>query len=142
MNYDLPVEPRVDRPLVSPVTIGRGSYLDALQLALTEAVGGRGGAILVSGEAGVGKSRLLGEAEVRATRMGMMIVRGNCWENDRALPYAPLLDFASLSPLSQSFADREAHWQPYVPELMTLLPDLASFFPGLTPSVQLEPSNT
>lgn len=77
MYHDLPVEPRVDRPLVSPVTIGRGSYLDALELALAEAVAGRGGAILVSGEVGVGKSRLLGEAEARAARMGMLIMRGN-----------------------------------------------------------------
>ena len=129
----------MDRLLVSPVTIGRGSYLNALELALAEAAAGRGGAILVSGEAGVGKSRLLGEAEARATRMGMMIVRGNCWENDRALPYAPLLDLLRSLFISQSFADRETHWQAYAPELMKLLPDLASFFPGLTPTTQLEP---
>ncbi|MEP6774072.1 MAG: AAA family ATPase [Chloroflexota bacterium] len=129
----------MDRPLVSPVTIGRGSYLHALEMALAEAVTGRGGAILVSGEAGVGKSRLLGEGEARAARMGMMIVRGNCWENDRALPYAPLLDLLRSLLFSQSFVDRETHWQPYAPELIKLLPDLASFFPGLMPSPQLEP---
>lgn len=139
MNHDPPIQPRVDRPLVSPVIVGRGSYLDALEVALAGAAGGIGGTVLVSGEAGVGKSRLLDEAESRAMRRGMAIVRGNCWENDRALPYAPLLDLLRSMFFSQPPVDLVAHWQPYAPELIKLLPDVAAFFPDLVPSPQLEP---
>ena len=139
MNHDPPVQPRVDRPLVSPVIVGRGSYLDALELALAAVAGGNGGTVLISGEAGVGKSRLLGEAELRAERRGMAIERGNCWENDRALPYAPVLDLLRSLLFAHSPHEPAAGWQPYAPELVKLLPELAGLVPGLEPSPPLEP---
>ena len=45
----------------SPEIVGRSTEMDHLSRALDAAAGGRGGAILISGEAGVGKTRLLTE---------------------------------------------------------------------------------
>ena len=51
------VEPRVS----SPVLVGRSDQLSALDAALAEAGQGRPSAVMVGGEAGVGKSRLVRE---------------------------------------------------------------------------------
>lgn len=48
--------------------------------------------MLISGEAGIGKSRLVREACSYARRVGIKILQGNCFETDSSLPYAPLLD--------------------------------------------------
>jgi predicted ATPase len=54
-----------------PVVVGRDTELESLRIALAEAEAGRGSVVVLAGEAGVGKSRLLGElAEVMRTRGG------------------------------------------------------------------------
>lgn len=58
----------LDRAFVSPVPIGRLAEMEWLEVALRQAGLGAGQCVLVSGEAGVGKSRLL--AEVRAGSAG------------------------------------------------------------------------
>ena len=81
-----------DKPTVCPVTVGRAPYLAALDTQLDAVRTGRGGVAILAGEAGVGKSRLVAEARARAARRGMSILEGRCFEPDRTLPYAPLLD--------------------------------------------------
>jgi len=51
--------------------------------------------VLLTGEAGIGKSRLVAEARRLASELGFTVVQGNGYEQDRALPYAPLLDLQS-----------------------------------------------
>jgi ATP/maltotriose-dependent transcriptional regulator MalT len=80
------VEPRV----ASPVLVGRSGQLSALDTALAEA--GRGGpsAVMVGGEAGVGKSRLLSEFAERSRSTGMRVLMGGCLElGAEGLPFAP-----------------------------------------------------
>ena len=66
------VEPRVS----SPVLVGRSGQLAALDAALAEA--GRGGpsAVMVGGEAGVGKSRLITEFAARSRGAGARVLAG------------------------------------------------------------------
>jgi predicted ATPase len=47
------------RTMVSPVFVGRDAELAALTAALDAAVAGEPAVVLVSGEAGVGKTRLV-----------------------------------------------------------------------------------
>src|SRR4051812_50111397 len=60
----------VGRTLVSPVFIGREAELATLTAALDAAVGGDPAVVLLSGEAGVGKTRLVEEAAERAGEAG------------------------------------------------------------------------
>ena len=57
-----------------------------------DACAGRRGAALVTGEAGIGKSRLVAEALAGLDAERARVLRGRCFEPDRALPYAPILD--------------------------------------------------
>ena len=57
-----------------PVVVGRGAEMEALRFALAEAEAARGGVVVLAGEAGLGKSRLLGElAEVARARGGVAL---------------------------------------------------------------------
>jgi predicted ATPase len=44
--------------------------------------------LLISGEAGIGKSRLVSDARAMADQTGRRSVIASCFETDRALPYA------------------------------------------------------
>ncbi|MFE0463275.1 AAA family ATPase [Kitasatospora sp. NPDC058965] len=77
---------------VSPVFVGRGSELATLGGALRRAAGGAPQALLIGGEAGVGKTRLLEEFLCTAERDGTVVMLGNCLEvGAEGLPYAPLV---------------------------------------------------
>lgn len=59
---------------------------------LVRAQEGHGSTLLISGEAGIGKSRLLRAMIDRARSMGFAVLQGASYEADRAQPYAPILD--------------------------------------------------
>src|SRR5689334_20806776 len=64
--------------------VGRAAELAALEAD--------GGVVLVTGDAGVGKSRLIGELERRATAAGKLVLIGECVElADGELPYAAIV---------------------------------------------------
>ncbi len=50
---------RLHQPVVCPAMIGRTAEMTVLQDCLEQTVGGQGGVVLLSGEAGIGKSRLV-----------------------------------------------------------------------------------
>jgi DNA-binding CsgD family transcriptional regulator/tetratricopeptide (TPR) repeat protein len=78
--------------------IGRAGELAELEAALAEATAGAATLAFVSGESGVGKSRLLNELLERAHAAGGRCFGGECVElGDDELPYAPLV--AALRPL-------------------------------------------
>ena len=78
--------------MACPLTVGREAELATLEQLLALAVNGQGQAVLIEGEAGVGKSRLVTETVARATALGCTVLQGGCFEQDRALPYAGLID--------------------------------------------------
>ena len=60
--------------------VGRGPELAALLAALESAVAGEPAVVLVGGEAGVGKTRLVEEAAERARERGVRVLTGSCIE--------------------------------------------------------------
>jgi DNA-binding CsgD family transcriptional regulator/tetratricopeptide (TPR) repeat protein len=76
--------------------VGRQSQLAELELAFREALDGNPRLILVSGDSGVGKTRLL--AQAGQSFDGALLLHGQCLEQgELELPYAPLL--GALRPL-------------------------------------------
>ena len=82
----------VGRRVSSPAFVGRSEQLEALGAALLRADAGEAGAVFVSGESGVGKTRLVAEfARVVRAGEGRILV-GACVDvGGSELPYAPLL---------------------------------------------------
>jgi len=77
-----------DGPLV-----GRAEELDHLLQHVDQAVSGRGSAVLVAGDAGVGKTRLLDELATRAPAHGVRVLIGHCVDlGEVGLPYLPFVD--------------------------------------------------
>jgi predicted ATPase/DNA-binding CsgD family transcriptional regulator len=84
--------------LTSSHFVGRTGELAELELALAEAAARRPVLVLIGGESGVGKSRLVSEFEARIAAERTLILRGEGIDHGEGdLPYAPLL--AALRPL-------------------------------------------
>src|SRR4051812_6533536 len=79
--------------LVCPDLVGRDDELRTLDAAMARAIEGQATVALVSGEAGVGKTRLIGEAARRAAGAGARVLTGRCVPlGGDGLPLAPLAD--------------------------------------------------
>ena len=73
--------------------VGRAAELSSLLASVDRAVGGRASTVLLSGDAGVGKTRLLDELTARATARGVRVLTGHCVDlGDVGLPYLPFVD--------------------------------------------------
>src|SRR5690349_23584380 len=78
--------------VLSPTMIGREAELSALEDALLSALRGDGGVVIVGGEAGMGKTRLVSSLALRARRLGCVVLSGGCSEAELSLPYLPFLE--------------------------------------------------
>ena len=78
--------------MTSSRLVGRVEELAELELAWREAAAGRPGLVLLGGESGVGKTRLLSELRRRLGDERALVLRGEGLDQAEAeLPYAPLL---------------------------------------------------
>ncbi len=78
--------------VVCPAFIGREAELSLLEDSLLSAIRGEGGVVVLGGEAGMGKSRLVRELAHRAERLGCVVMSGTCSEAELSLPYLPFLE--------------------------------------------------
>ncbi len=69
--------------------VGRDEELARLTTALDDACAGRGRIFVVSGEPGIGKTRLADELAARAGERGMRVAWGRCWEAGGAPAFWP-----------------------------------------------------
>lgn len=128
-----------EQPIICPIVVGRERQLRALAELMARLHQGAGGVLLVSGEAGIGKTRLVAEARRLAATDGVAFYAGNCFEPDHALPYAPVLDLlrrliAGCPP--EKLAEKIGA---AASEVVKLLPELAPRFPDVAPAARLEP---
>ena len=106
-----------------PVLVGRNDELAGLTAALDRARAGRGGAVALDGEAGVGKTRLARELVTAASHRGMLTLLGRAVEHGSS-PYRPLAE--ALLPLARDGrVPDHPMLRPYRPALGSLVPDWA-----------------
>ncbi|MFE7583307.1 AAA family ATPase [Streptomyces gardneri] len=114
----------VETRSVSPVFVGRAGELTALTEALSRATAGEPQALLVGGEAGVGKTRLIEEFLDTACERGAVVALGGCVElGADGLPFAPFA--TALRSLRRKLPDElTAAADGQEGELARLLPEL------------------
>ena len=69
--------------------VGRKAELAQLKGCVSRVLAGQGQVVTVSGEAGVGKSRLVDELLTHAWGVGMQVLRGECVSYGSTIPYLP-----------------------------------------------------
>jgi DNA-binding CsgD family transcriptional regulator len=99
--------------------VGRDGELGRLLTLLDDAEAGRSVVALVSGDAGVGKTRLISEVTRLAAGRGFTVLSGQCAELGDSVPYLPLAD--ALRGAAQSTGVRDALSSR--PALSLLLPE-------------------
>jgi adenylate cyclase len=119
--------------------IGRDAERAQLHQSISDAASGHGTLVVLTGEAGIGKTRLAEEALNVARRLGCQTLIGRCYEQDGTpplIPYIEVMEEASrLMPVSvfrQAIA-------PSASELAKLLPELHRLFPDLAEPLELPP---
>jgi DNA-binding CsgD family transcriptional regulator len=115
----------VGQPVTCPVVVGRAPVVEGLRRLLDDGHH-RARVALLSGEAGMGKSRLVAEAKGYAAERGYLVFEGGCFPQDRACPYAPLLDLIRTRFAADPPDSVARHAGAYARELQPLLPELFS----------------
>lgn len=109
-------------PVRAPMLIGRDPELAAIGRAIEGARTGRGRAVFILGESGIGKSRLASTVASRARADGMRLLRGRGSALGAAIPFRSLTE-ALLSLLRDGDPVDVAELGPYGPVLARLIPD-------------------
>ena len=76
----------------APPLVGRDAEIDVITTTLERARDGKGAVVVLEGEAGIGKTRLLDEAADRAAAAGYTVVRGGAEELEQGRPFGAFID--------------------------------------------------
>ena len=118
---------RLAQALAAP-WVGRGAALARLRREADEAAAGRAALVLVAGEGGIGKTRLV--AELAAGLDGFQVLYGRC-DEEEIFPYGPWVDMLRPLLARRSDAELAALAGPEAGELARLLPELRDRLPDL-----------
>ena len=111
--------------------VGRSHEVGLLNGLIAQLTAGAGHTVLIEGEPGIGKSRLLREVERHAQSQGLPTLVTNCYEIERATPYQPVIDLIlrALDHLSDAALRTLAPVS--LAELAALVPEIGARFAGL-----------
>src|SRR5919106_1998620 len=122
--------PTMATRMTSARFVGRAGELAELEAALHDAADRRSSLVLVAGESGVGKSRLVDQLIGRARSLDALALAGDCVElGEGELPYAPLI--GALRPLLRDgHRALDALPEPLQAALAAVLPGLGARVPS------------
>lgn len=80
--------------VLCPILVGRDELLELADRRLADAVAGRGGLLLLTGPAGIGKTRLLQSIRRKARSSGFRVANGSVAPQDQIMPSALVNEFA------------------------------------------------
>jgi DNA-binding SARP family transcriptional activator len=119
-----------------PPIVGRGAEIDQITRFLKRTAAGQGQSILIAGEPGIGKSRLVQETGTLAYGLGIHLLIAHCYQVEQTLPYQPLID------LIRQLMARDDRWKRLAPvwmrELAILLPEMAEVAAASTTASPIE----
>jgi len=114
-------------PVLCPTLVGRQAELGALAELSAAVAAGHGGTLLVLGEAGIGKSRLVRETAAVAGARGQLVLLGRAVQSDQPVAFRPLSEALlaacrgagppsapALAPYRAALGRLVPEWQPAV----------------------------
>ena len=107
--------------MLCPVLVGRRAEIQALESALAGALAGEGGCVVITGEAGIGKSRLIRELSQMAAARRVPVVAGRAVPASTTAPYRPVTE-ALLQLLRRRPLPDDPSLAPWLPHVAVLLP--------------------
>jgi DNA-binding CsgD family transcriptional regulator/tetratricopeptide (TPR) repeat protein len=115
----------VVRRISSSFFVGRVTERAQLEAGLDAAERGEPGLVLLGGEAGIGKTRLVAELGAMAGTRGALVVRGHCLEAKAAsVPFAPFVEILRGLLLGERAAVHVGTAEPGGSALARLVPDI------------------
>ena len=126
--------PKIIQPTSTVPLVGRRSAWHQLLAAWRRVGQGRPEVVLVTGDAGIGKTRLAEELVTWTRRQGMAAVTACCYTSEGSPAYAPVVTWLRMPPLQQALPHVDAVWQS---ELTRLLPELTIMHPELPTPTRL-----
>jgi predicted ATPase len=119
--------------------VGRDAELRELRSTLELAASGHGQVVLVEGEPGIGKTRLLQEAQVYARLRGFTVMLGRCYEQETGVPYLPWIELLQGRFKGIERAELLDDLGEVGSEFVKLIPEVRRALPEVQPSPPLEP---
>jgi predicted ATPase/transcriptional regulator with XRE-family HTH domain len=107
--------------------IGRGAEWQTLIRAWAQASRGRAAMVMLSGEAGIGKTRLAEELVRWADRQGISVATAHCYTAEGRLTYAPVLEWLRTALFKDALRTLPDAWHS---ALALLLPELQAERPS------------
>lgn len=135
-QLDAPRDGRGDTTFTSLPFVGRGTELAALRERWDAAVAGHGGLVLVGGEAGIGKTRLVREFAAQCEAHGAQVYAAGTTLPE-TMPYQPFVTLLRVvAPLAATvFVDPL-----WLSAIAALAPSIAEHAPGLPPLPPVDPA--
>ncbi|MBI3575647.1 MAG: AAA family ATPase, partial [Gammaproteobacteria bacterium] len=111
--------------------VGRSNEYGLLIGLIARLTAGAGHTVLIEGEPGIGKSRLLREVARYADAQDLPTLATKCYEIEHAMPYQPVIDLVTRA-LDRVSAVALRNLAPVsLAELAALVPEVGERFPGL-----------
>jgi tetratricopeptide (TPR) repeat protein/DNA-binding XRE family transcriptional regulator len=111
--------------------VGRNNEYGLLIGLTARLTAGAGFTVLIEGEPGIGKSRLLREVTRYAHAQDLPTLATNCYEIERAIPYQPVIDLVTRALDSVSAAALRTLAPVSLAELAALVPEVGERVPDL-----------
>jgi len=121
-------------PVHDTAMVGRSAEMDRLRRLHEQARSGLGGVVVVSGEAGAGKSRLVAELAAHALARGDHVLLGRCHASTQMLAFGPWVEAFRLAGVIEAGV-LDGMGPAWRAELARLFPEAAA--PGLPASSEL-----
>ena len=123
--------------------IGREAESAMLRRLLNQALGGAGRVVMISGAAGVGKTRIAEEFGIEASQKGFVVRAGSCYDRGDSVPFIPFVEILEQAlahaPSPQAFRDLLGN---DASEIARLLPQLRRMFPDIPPPLEIPPEQS
>ena len=125
--------------VVSEDFVGRHREIQELHNMLDEAILGQGQMAMLSGEAGIGKTRTAQELSAIAERQGARVLWGRCHEDHGTPAYWPWIQIIRSYIQQVDEESLSSQMRSAAANISEIVPDLKDIFPELEPSPVLQP---